>query len=109
MSIEWSDRDFGPIESLDDWTPPSYGGIYAISYIGSANYDTGRHTILYIGQTGNFSDRPVSPGHDKYDCCKRQSNQAKLYVRIHRDDDGFSRILKESELVNRYKPVCNST
>ena len=54
MSINWNDYDFEPIEPLDTWNPPSYGGIYAITYIRDPVNNPKTHTILYFGETGNF-------------------------------------------------------
>ena len=108
MSINWNDYDFEPIESLDTWDPPSYGGIYAITYKKDPVNKSNIHTILYFGETEDFSERGIGPTHHKYDCWKRHSNQTDLYVSVHRDDDENSRKAKEKKLIESRNPPCNS-
>ena len=107
MSINWNDYDFEPIEPLDTWNPPPYGGIYAITYIRDPVNNPKTHTILYFGETGNFSKR-FDGSHEKHDCWKRNSDGKDLYVSIHRDDSEDSRKAKEKKLIESRKPPCNS-
>ena len=107
MSINWGEYAFEEIVPLDIWDPPLYGGIYAITYKKDPTNKPKVHTLLYIGETGNFSERGIGPDHHKYDCWKRHSNRTNLYVSIHIDMIEESRQAKEKDLITRLKPSCN--
>ena len=105
MSINWGDYSFKEITPLNTWSPPLYGGIYAITYKKDLINTPEVHTLLYIGETGNFSSR--FKNHEKYGCWKVHSNHADLYVSIHIDMIEESRQAKERDLIKRFKPKCN--
>lgn len=105
MSINWGGYNFEKINPLDIWDPPLYGGIYTITYKKDPTNDPKTHTLLYIGETGNFSNRFKS--HEKYNDWKDHSNQANLHVSIHIDMIEKSRQAKEKDLIKRLKPKCN--
>jgi hypothetical protein len=73
------------------------GAVYAITRM-----EGGEHVVLYIGHTGDLSDR--FSDHHKSECF--DDNDAD-YLCVHRDGDKESRLKKESDLMSRYRPTCN--
>ncbi len=75
------------------------GAVYAITR--RVNKET--HTVIYIGQTGDLSER--LDGHEKEPCFE-------LFLAnrtcIHADDDEDSRLQKETDLIGNYSPPCNA-
>lgn len=84
------------VHGLD--TPLEDGGVYAIT----RRTEDGEHIVLYIGETGNVSDRQKN--HHKSECF--DDNGADCLC-IHLDRNKTSRLKKEADLMSRYRPVCN--
>ena len=60
------------------------------------------HTDIYIGQTGDLSDR--FDNHHKAQCFVDYDVNA---VSVHLDDDEDSRLEKEIDLIDALNPTCN--
>jgi len=73
------------------------GAVYAVLKKTNSNY-----TVIYIGQTGNLSER--FDNHHKLSCFNRNG---KTHVAIHLDSSESSQLAKERDLVANYSPVCN--
>ncbi len=72
-----------------------------------ANYvftkETQAHMPIYIGETGDISER--FDNHHKMPCIERNGA---THICVHKSgDDGDVRRKEESNLVAKYKPVCN--
>lgn len=63
-----------------------------------------KHTILYVGQTESFEDRPVSSGHEKWNCVVRNGL---THIGLYIENSEHTRRSIERELINKYDPVCN--
>lgn len=74
------------------------GAVYAMSKI-NAN---GNYVIIYIGQTGDLSSRPLN--HHKTDCFDK-NGAAKLLIRTEGNEK--KRFEIETDLVRKYNPTCN--
>lgn len=107
MSIDYDGYSFSAIESLNTWNPPSFGGIYAITYKKDPTNKPNVHTPLYFGETDDFIGRRIDSNHHKYECWKNNANQGELYVSIHREDNDDKRKDKERKLIDGNSPICN--
>lgn len=107
MAINWGDLSFEEIEPLSSWSPPRYGGIYAITYRPDYQNKPDTHKVVYFGETDAFNGRGIDDTHHKYPCWKQKTDNNRLYVSIHRDDNDASRKSKEKRLIERYTPSCN--
>lgn len=74
------------------------GAIYVMAKKTSAN----NYSILYIGQTGNLSSRPLN--HHKTDCFDRHGGDT-LFVLAEGNES--RRLSIESDLIGKYDPPCN--
>jgi hypothetical protein len=74
------------------------GAVYVMSKV---NKDD-RYKIIYVGQTGNLSDRPVN--HHKTECFDEHGADKLL---IHAEEHEKTRLEIETELVRYYNPPCN--
>ncbi len=78
------------------------GAVYAITRRTQKNDDNYKHTLMYLGETGDLSTR--YDGHHKKDCFVQHSANCAC---IHLDDDEDSRLTKEADLLANYNPRCN--
>jgi predicted GIY-YIG superfamily endonuclease len=74
------------------------GAVYVMSRINENN----RYQIIYVGQTGDLSDRPLN--HHKTDCFDKHRAD-KLLIRSESSEDKRFKI--ETDLVRNYNPQCN--
>ncbi|NKC13649.1 MAG: hypothetical protein GKR94_16105 [Gammaproteobacteria bacterium] len=73
------------------------------NYIFSKKVSPGRHRPIYIGETGDLSERFDS--HHKMPCI---TGQGATHIQVHQTDGGPGvRRQEESELVAKWQPVCN--
>jgi len=92
------------VQSAQDWhrqrATDSLDGTWD-RRIGNA-VGTGTHTWLYVGETGDLSDRPLS--HERKPCFdKNGANCLLIYSEKNRD----MRLKIEADLRNAYNPPCN--
>ena len=109
MSINYGGYEFESIKLLDSWNPPSYGGIYAISFKKDPVNKPDTYSILYFGETEDFSERGIDSSHHKYKCWKYHGYQKNLYVSIHQVYSEDVRKNREQKLIASYNPKCNDT
>jgi len=74
------------------------GAVYTVLKKNSPNF-----SIQYIGETGDLSTR--FDNHHKQGCFDRNG---KTHIAVHLESSGSVRLTKEADLVNSYKPGCNS-
>ncbi|MEW8089596.1 MAG: GIY-YIG nuclease family protein [Candidatus Thiodiazotropha endolucinida] len=79
----------------------SLGAVYYVSRRTMAN-QKGSHTEVYIGQSGDISER--FENHHKAYCFHQHGANC---ISIHADDNEFSRLDKEQDLIQAYNPPCN--
>lgn len=78
------------------------GGVYAITRA-TPNQSGGQtHTILYVGQTGDLSER--FDDHHKEDCFNKRSANCHC---VHLEANEKTRLAIESDLIANYNPPCN--
>ena len=78
------------------------GAVYLITKR-AENPDGGyTHTLLYVGQTGDLSER--FDDHHKASCFKLNGANC---ISIHFDDAESSRLRIEEDLIAEYTPTCN--
>ena len=75
------------------------GAVYAIM----RRDDEGRHAVIYIGQTGDLSEK--LDGHEKEPCFKTFVANRTC---IHEDDYEDSRLQIEADLIGKHSPSCNA-
>lgn len=73
------------------------GAVYSVLKRNASNF-----TILYIGQTGDLSDR--FDNHHKQSCFDRNG---KNHIGVHRESSESRRFDIETDLVRNYSPICN--
>lgn len=78
------------------------GAVYAITRFVVQAGTGGRHTLVYIGETGNLSTR--FDNHHRATCFRREQAS---HICVHVDNDERSRRSKEADLIEYYDPVCN--
>lgn len=84
-------------------TFPEFGGIYLFTY----KQQNDKWLVLYIGQTGDFSDRIDDnlKNHHKYKCAV--NNGATHIGLLGMKGGKIARKQVEEDLIFRYKPKCN--
>jgi hypothetical protein len=107
MAINWGDLEFGDIQPLDNWNPPQYGGVYAITFRPDYKNKPQTHRVIYFGETDQFDGRGIGNSHHKFNCWEKTSEGNRLYVSIHRNDNDASRKSQEKQLIEKYTPSCN--
>ena len=74
------------------------GAVYVMSKVNSSN----RYAIIYVGQTGDLSDRPLN--HHKTKCFDKNGADK---VHVHAEDGEKKRLAIEADLIENYNPTCN--
>jgi hypothetical protein len=74
------------------------GAVYVQSKVGAND----RYQIIYIGQTGDLSVRPLN--HHKTNCFDKRGADKLL---IHSESSEKERFRIEAELIRNYNPPCN--
>ena len=77
------------------------GAVYAITRRTQKNDGNYKHTLIYIGETGDLSTR--YNGHHKEDCFFQHNANCTC---IHLDDDENSRLATKADLIPNYNPRC---
>lgn len=78
------------------------GAVYYISNRHEDNDDWWTHTKIYIGQTGDLSDR--FDNHHKAKCFEDHNANA---ISVHREGNENSRLFIEEDLIEALNPPCN--
>lgn len=74
------------------------GGVYLVL----RKEQNGNYTIIYVGQTGDLSER--FDNHHKASCFTRNS---KSHVAARMESAESTRLSIESDLIKKYNPSCN--
>ena len=75
------------------------GGIYMVL---RKNTQNGNYSILYVGQTGDLSER--FDYHHKKSCFDRNH---KTHIAVRVESSEAKRLAIEKDLITNYNPVCN--
>ena len=109
MSIQFGNAVSREPQSLSSCTPLYRAGLYAILV-----YDPFAkprpYSVLYFGQSSNFSERAFPSGHHAYTCwIARAGSASGLYVATYEmpNSSVAYRVALESQLVDQYIPPCN--
>lgn len=110
MSITLGNHAFeGPV-SMNDWSPPNRAGVYAIMIRSDPVGKPNTYTVVYLGESGNLSERGFWKAHHKYNCWLRLAGSAEaLFIGTYLMPNSAEKERKavENSLVERYKPGCN--
>lgn len=87
---------------LSDTVFNAVGGVYCFTKRSIDAAGKGSHDFLYIGETDSLADR--IPNHEKWPCVRRHGANC---VCVHRDNDGRSRLKKETDLRAANPTPCN--
>ena len=96
-------------ESGKTYTYNVYDGVPGTGWSSNGgNYIFAKNTAngwvaVYIGQTNNLSER-LQPSHEKVACAERNGA---THTHAHTQSNAQTRLDEETDLVRRYKPVCN--
>ncbi|MDA8082820.1 MAG: hypothetical protein M0024_04080 [Nitrospiraceae bacterium] len=74
------------------------GGIYLVL----KRQMNGKYDLLYVGQTGDLSER--FDGHHKASCFTRSG---KTHIAVKGEGSEQKRLSIEADLINNYRPGCN--
>ena len=77
------------------------GAVYIFTKRTVAN-DQGSHKFLYVGESGELSDRIAN--HNEWPCVNRNDCNA---ICVHAEDDGGERLKIEKDLLDGNDPPCN--
>lgn len=80
-----------------------FNPVGAVYLILRKEYSSSNYTILYIGETGDLSDR--FGNHHKQDCF---DINRKSHIGILVEDSESKRLNIEADLLRKYNPVCNA-
>ena len=98
---------YGPY-SLDEWTPPAEGGIYAI--LTGTGLMINSDELLYVGISRSFSDGRIGPYHYAYRSWLDHSDpNGNLFVAIYPMPfaSELQLALEEEKLLKLLNPICN--
>ncbi len=78
------------------------GAVYYISKRTEKADGTGSHDKIYIGETGDLSER--FDNHHKEPCFKMYNANC---ISIHQESNENKRLIIEEDLIDAYNPPCN--
>jgi hypothetical protein len=96
------------------WEPPYRAGLYAVMRPHKTESDS--FVVLYIGESGNLSERGFLRNHHKYPCWKTKAgSDENLYIAIHKMPDSTENdrrrvealVIRKYEEKHDHKPKCN--
>lgn len=98
---------------LKYWTPPKTSGLYAIlSFSNGLLLKPNTWSVLYIGETGDLSDRGFPTSHHAYQRWISASGSSdNLYIAAYLTQflTPAQRRKYEQQLISEYQPPCNRT
>lgn len=86
-----------PISDLGDFNEVQ--GVY----IFTRELSNGRHRAVYIGETGDASDR-LTTSHEKMPCIRRNNG---THICFMQTSSEWERMTAETVLIRKYDPACN--
>ncbi len=78
------------------------GAVYFMTKRVKDSDGNGNHTFIYVGETGDLSDRPLN--HHRTECFDRHGANCVL---IHLEGNRTTRLAIEKDLREAYDPPCN--
>lgn len=78
------------------------GAVYFVTKRTEKSDGGGEHTRIYVGQTGDLSDR--FDNHHQEECF--QDHNANC-ICVHQEDNESTRLSIEADLIENYNPPCN--
>ena len=73
------------------------------NYIFARERSAGNHEAVYVGQTGDLSER-----FDRHPVMPRIGLSGATHIHVHKNDDGRrARIAEQNDLIARWDPPCN--
>ena len=110
MTINFGAYRFSEPIKLENWTPPFHAGLYAI-LIPNTSAKPRPFRVIYFGESKNMPDWGFFNAHHKYFCWIREAGRLKnkLYISVYPmpKSSKTGRQIIESNLIEKYKPVCN--
>jgi len=106
----WGDKGFYGPYPISMWNPPHRAAVYAIMTKPDPLNMPSSYRILCFGESDNLSERRFYRSHHKFNCLINYAgSEENLYIGIHLMPDStlVERKEVESNLIDRYKPVCN--
>jgi len=85
---------------------PNYGGLYAVM-VYDATCTPLPYRLIYVGKAGNLSER-VCRSHEKYQSWERAACGAQLFASFHCMISESVRTTAERQIIERYRPECNT-
>lgn len=74
------------------------------NYIYAKETEPGRYRPIYVGETGDLSDRPLDTHHKK-GCIERQGA---THIHVHKSSSSKEeRVWEEADIVDKWNPHCN--
>ena len=110
MEIFFSVYQFCEPLPAASWEPPYCAGIYA-SLVRDSAYKPKPYRLIYVGESGNMSQRGFWRSHHKYDSWIAEAgSEDELYIATYLMPDVTpeGRREVESAIVTKYKPCCNN-
>lgn len=110
MPIHIGGREFeGPFQ-MEAWNPPRKAAVYAIMTRQDPTARPTSYLPVYIGQSENLYDRGFLRSHHKFGCWMREAGSTgNLFIAVHpmpNSTEGDRQRI-ESQLISKYRPVCN--
>jgi len=78
------------------------GAVYFVTKRVEKPDGTGNHTRIYVGQTGDLSER--FDNHHKQECFDKHNANC---ICVYTESDEDTRLEIESDLIDNYNPPCN--
>jgi hypothetical protein len=81
LTYTWNDVVFTNPIRVVDWEPPFRAAVYAIIIPAEK---AGRFRLIYVGESGNTSERGFLRSHHKYPCWLKQArSDERIYIGLH--------------------------
>ena len=109
MTIKYGDYVFNEPVQISSWAPPYQPGVYAI-LIPEKKIEPKPFQVIYFGELSNMSERGFLKSHHRYLCWYRQARSDKfLYIATYLmpNSTAEQRRAVESQLIQKYEPICN--
>jgi hypothetical protein len=111
MGIDIGGAEFeGPFQ-MEVWNPPRKAAVYAIMTKQDDPTDKpASYLPIYIGQSENLDERGFIRSHHKFGCWMREAGSTvNIFIAVYPmpNSTEADRQRIESQLISKYKPVCN--
>lgn len=109
MTITWGGIEFTGPHILSKCPTSNDSGLYSIMKKPDPISKPDTYTIIYFGESEDFSQR-ITSSHHKYDCWKKQAGSENgIYygLNILPSSTEEKRREIESQLIEKYHPTCN--